>query len=120
MSGPYLFLDKMTRKQVRSITGIMILLASMATQAEFDVEQQSRIRHMVLHDCGSCHGMTLKGGLGPALTAEKLQYKSHELLSTIIMNGVEGTPMPPWKGILDEQEVAWMVKQLKDGALESH
>ena len=120
MLGPYLFSVKMIRKRVRSITGIIVLLASMATQAEFDVGQQSRIKHLVLHDCGSCHGMTLKGGLGPALTAEKLQHKSHELLFTIIMNGVEGTPMPPWKEILNEQEVSWMVKQLKTGTLESN
>ncbi len=115
MSGQNLFSIKMIRKQVLPLTGIMILLISMTAQAELNVEQQSRIKHLVQHDCGSCHGMTLKGGLGPALTAENLQNKSHELLFTIIMNGVEGTPMPPWKEILDEQEVTWIVDQLKAG-----
>lgn len=79
--------------------------------------RQQELIHLIKHDCGSCHGITLKGGLGAPLTAEKLQNKSNALLTSIIMNGVEGTPMPPWKGILDKQEVVWMVKQLKAGTL---
>ncbi len=79
--------------------------------------RQQELIHLIKHDCGSCHGMTLNGGLGSPLTAEKLKGKSLESLSSIIMNGVEGTPMPPWKGILDKQDVVWMVKQLKAGAL---
>jgi len=82
---------------------------------DVSVDRQQELLHLIQHDCGSCHGMTLKGGLGAPLTTEKLQDKSHESLSLIIMNGVEGTPMPPWKDILNEQEIAWMVKQLKTG-----
>jgi cytochrome c55X len=83
-------------------------------------DRQQELLHLIQHDCGSCHGMTLKGGLGSPLTVEKLQGKSLESLSSIIMNGVEGTPMPPWKGILDRQEVAWMVKQLKTGLIKNN
>ncbi len=82
--------------------------------------RQQELLHLIQHDCGSCHGMTLKGGLGSPLTTEKLQDKSHESLSSIIKNGVAGTPMPPWKEILNEQEITWMVKQLKAGTLESN
>lgn len=88
--------------------------------ADVSNDRQQELLHLIKHDCGSCHGMTLKGGLGSPLTSEKLQQKSTEALTSIIMNGVEGTPMPPWKGILDEQEVSWMVKQLKTGILESN
>ena len=70
---------------------------------------------MIRHDCGSCHGYHLKGGLGPALTADVLQNKSNDALVAIIMNGVEGTPMPPWNQILNEQETNWIVEQLKTG-----
>jgi cytochrome c55X len=78
-------------------------------------DRQQELIHLIKHDCGSCHGMTLKGGLGSSLTVEKLKDKSHIALVSIILNGIEGTPMPPWKGILNEQEVSWMVKQLKTG-----
>ncbi len=87
--------------------------AAFATDISNDRQQE--LLHLIQHDCGSCHGMTLKGGLGSPLTVEKLQHKSHASLSSIIMNGVEGTPMPPWKEILDEQEISWMVKLLKTG-----
>lgn len=81
-------------------------------------ERQQELLHLIKHDCGSCHGMTLKGGLGSSLTAEKLQHKPSEFLSNVIMNGIKGTPMPPWKAILAEQEIAWVVEQLKAGVLE--
>ena len=83
-------------------------------------DRQQELLHLIKHDCGSCHGMTLKGGLGSPLTSDKLQGKSSAALTSIIMNGVKGTPMPPWKGILDKQEVTWMVKQLKTGIVESN
>ncbi len=92
----------------------------MVSAGELSSDRQEELLHLIQHDCGSCHGMTLKGGLGSPLTAEKLQNKSHEALFSIIMNGVEGTPMPPWKSILSAQEVSWMVKQLKTGIKGSH
>lgn len=97
-----------------------LILPSAVLATEIPNDRQQELLHLIKHDCGSCHGMTLKGGLGSPLTSENLQGKSHELLSSIILNGVKGTPMPPWKGILDEQEVTWMVKQLKTGTLESN
>ncbi len=98
----------------------MLVFPCAVLAAEIPNERQQELLHLVKHDCGSCHGMTLKGGLGTPLTPDKLQGKSVEALSSIIMNGVKGTPMPPWKGILDKQEVTWMVKQLKTGTLESN
>lgn len=94
-----------------------LFLPSTVLAMDLSNERQQELTHLLLHDCGSCHGMTLKGGLGSPLTAEKLKDKSHEALISIILNGIEGKPMPPWKGILNEQEVSWMVKQLKTGEL---
>jgi len=94
----------------------------LATETSLDLdisnERQQELTHLLLHDCGSCHGMTLKGGLGSPLTAEKLKDKPNEALISIILHGIEGKPMPPWKGILDEQEVSWLVDQLKTGELQ--
>jgi cytochrome c55X len=98
----------------------ILILPSTVLATDIPNDRQQELLHLIKHDCGSCHGMTLKGGLGTPLTSEKLQGKSSEALSSIIMNGVRGTPMPPWKGILDKQEVIWMVKQLKTGILESN
>jgi cytochrome c55X len=110
-----LFPIEMIYKQVLLAVVIVILLAPLPTIAELEYENQNRIIHMIRHDCGSCHGMTLNGGLGPALTVEALAGKSDDALFNIIMHGVEDTPMPPWNSILSKQEVSWIVKQLKQG-----
>lgn len=67
---------------------------------------------MVRQDCGSCHGMTLKGGLGPPLTPDALRDKPPESLTVTILYGRPGTPMPPWDRFLTNDEARWIVSQL--------
>ncbi len=77
--------------------------------------RQAELRDLLLQDCGSCHGMTLKGGLGPPLTPEALAGKSPELLRRTIVEGRPGTPMPPWGGLLSDADIDWLVKILLNG-----
>ncbi len=70
---------------------------------------------MVSQDCGSCHGMQLTGGLGPALTPQALAGMPRESLAATIYHGRPGTPMPPWKAMLDEQEADWIAQRLLEG-----
>ena len=70
---------------------------------------------MVRQDCGSCHGLTLKGGLGPALTPAALAGKPPEGLVATIIAGRPGTPMPPFRSILREDEAEWIVERLMEG-----
>jgi cytochrome c55X len=69
--------------------------------------------NMLRQDCGSCHGMTLKGGLGPPLLPESLAGKSDAFLIDTILNGRPDTAMPPWRGFFSPDEAAWLVKQLR-------
>ena len=78
-------------------------------------ERQKELVHLVRQDCGSCHGMTLKGGLGPALTPEVLRDKPVESLVATVFGGRPGTPMPPWHRFLTEAEAEWVVDQLIKG-----
>ncbi len=73
---------------------------------------------MVRQDCGSCHGMTLKGGLGPALTPAALTDRPAESLVVTILSGRPGTAMPPWRNFLSADEAAWIVDQLQRGVLD--
>lgn len=77
--------------------------------------RQEELVYLLKQDCGSCHGMTLKGGLGPSLVPEKLASFSIEDLAAVIMEGRPGTPMPPWKGILKQEEASWIGAYLKSG-----
>ena len=75
-------------------------------------ERQQELDYLLHQDCGSCHGMRLTGGLGPALTSEALAGKPRALLVATISEGRTGTPMPPWKHLLDEAEINWLVDYL--------
>ena len=77
--------------------------------------RQAQLADLVRQDCGSCHGLTLKGGLGPSLEPGALAEKDSEVLSYVILHGRRGTPMPPWREHLSEPEAQWIVEQLKKG-----
>ncbi|MCZ7565378.1 MAG: cytochrome c [Burkholderiales bacterium] len=79
------------------------------------VERQRELVTLVRQDCGSCHGMMLKGGLGPPLTPDALRDKPAESLALTIVNGRPGTAMPPWRPFVSEAEAAWIVDQLQNG-----
>jgi len=88
-------------------------LTASATAAAVTAQRQSQLRNLVHQDCGSCHGMRLTGGLGPALTPKALAGKNHEFLFITISEGRVGTPMPPWKTLLTKPEIDWIVDYLK-------
>jgi cytochrome c55X len=79
------------------------------------IARQSELKNLLLQDCGSCHGMTMKGGIGPALTTTALSNKTEAFLFQTISDGRHKTPMPPWKNILTKDEIMWLVKTLKQG-----
>ena len=87
--------------------------------AEVPVDRQVELMHLLTQDCGSCHGLTRQGGLGPALTPEALQGKSAVMLREVILHGRPGTPMAPWRSFLTEQEAGWVVEVLMQGRLDA-
>lgn len=99
--------------------GAALVSAYVAAADEASIEPDpARVReliHIVRQDCGSCHGLTLKGGLGPALTAEALADRPAEGLVATIIGGRPGTPMPPFHTILSEPEAVWIVDLLLRG-----
>jgi cytochrome c55X len=92
-----------------------LLMLPLAAPADIAPQRQQALRHLLRQDCGSCHGLTLQGGLGPALTRAALAGKSPEMLRSVILHGRPGTPMPPWRPFLSEAEATWLVQQLQAG-----
>lgn len=76
-------------------------------------ERQTTLRNLLNHDCGACHGLTLKGGLGPSLLPEALAGKPDDLLISTVLNGRPGTAMPPWQPFMNRDEAAWLVEILR-------
>jgi cytochrome c55X len=76
-------------------------------------QRAQALRHLLIQDCGSCHGLTLAGGLGPPLQSERLANLPVEFLAYTILNGRPGTAMPPWSAFLTESEGLWLARELK-------
>jgi len=107
------------------IKAILLVFLIVPNQSYADEDSLSSVRqneltHIVKQDCGSCHGMTLKGGLGPALLVDNLQNKPILFIQNTILYGRAGTAMPPWKTLLTEQEALWIAEQLKQGNISNN
>lgn len=96
-----------------SVMAVAIILARPA--AAIDTTRQAELTTLVRQDCGSCHGMTLKGGLGKPLLPEALQHLDADSIASIILDGVPGQPMPPWKGLVSAEDANWIAQRLKEG-----
>ena len=79
------------------------------------LKRRAELITLVRQDCGSCHGMTLRGGLGPSLLPAELKDKPADSLLATILQGRPSTAMPPWQRFLSEAEAAWIVAQLQKG-----
>ncbi|MBI3570781.1 MAG: cytochrome c [Gammaproteobacteria bacterium] len=88
--------------------------------ADVSASRQAELMHLLTQDCGSCHGLTRNGGLGPALTREALNGKAPVMLREVILHGRPGTPMPPWKSFMSAQEADWLVQVLLEGKSDAH
>ncbi len=77
------------------------------------MERRAELRHLLIQDCGSCHGLSLGGGLGPPLRAGAIANLPAEYLAATIYYGRPGTAMPPWQPFLTEAESLWLANELK-------
>jgi len=96
------------------VNRLSIILALAATPALAGPDVQA-LERLVLQDCGSCHGMTLKGGLGPDIRPAAVAHYNRDSLKMVILDGIPGTPMPPWRPLLSEEDAAWIADYLLIG-----
>lgn len=107
------------RKALTVLCSAALLLGGAAGSAAApSAVRQLELRHLLWQDCGSCHGLRMKGGLGPALTPAALAGKETEGLVATIIHGRPGSAMPPWSRFLDEPEARWLVDLLMKGDID--
>ena len=99
------------------VLGSLLFFAEVACAAPPapDAARRTELIQLVRNDCGSCHGMQLRGGLGLSLTPDALRQKNDSGLVATILYGRPGTPMPPWQPFLNQAEAEWIVENLKQG-----
>ncbi len=108
------------RRRLLELAGLVVsvnlaLAGEPEAARQLDAARKSELKNLVLQDCGSCHGMTLKGGLGSPLLPERLAELEATAISAIVLDGIPGTPMPPWRGLLSDADADWIARALKSG-----
>ena len=96
-------------------TSLAAVAPAIAVAQGIEPTRQHALVRLVRQDCGSCHGMRLTGGLGPALTREALADKPVAALAATIFHGRPGTPMPGWRAMISEADALWIAEQLAQG-----
>ncbi len=104
-----------SRVALLGLVPFLILAAGSTPADEPSPERRAALHNLLVQDCGSCHGLTMRGGLGPALLPETLAGKPASYLQATILYGRPGTPMPPWRPFLSDADAAWMVATLQRG-----
>jgi cytochrome c55X len=92
---------------------LLLCITTSCLAAEPSSERQTTLRNLLKNDCGACHGLTLQGGMGPALLPDSLAGKPDEFLVSTILNGRKGTAMPPWQPFMNHDEALWLVGALR-------
>lgn len=103
------------RKASKWLFALVLISQLTPVSAALDAARQAELLYLLKHDCGSCHGMTRKGGLGPPLLPDNLRGRPPMLMENTVLDGRPGTPMPPWRGLLTEQEARWLVEAMLRG-----
>lgn len=113
MNGLHFRLKKTGTRSLAALTLALLpalLLPQKLVAAEHppSPERQAVLRALLHQECGSCHGLYLTGGLGPALTPDALKGQTKEQIALTIMQGRPGTAMPPWNRFLQPPESQWL------------
>jgi cytochrome c55X len=106
---------KSAQAATRSLAGLAAALACTLPAAAADSGRDARLIRLVRQDCGSCHGMSLQGGLGPPLLPAFLRELPIAGLVATVRDGRPGTAMPAWRSQLSDDEIEWIVAQLVAG-----
>lgn len=96
-----------------TIAAVLALAAGGAQAAEIGPDRAAQLERLVIQDCGSCHGLTLQGGLGRPITPDLMRHYDRDVLRDIILDGIPGTAMPPWRPLMSETEALWIADYLR-------
>jgi cytochrome c55X len=97
------------------VAGLLLLTAASGLGGSVGADRAASLENLVRQDCGSCHGLTLAGGLGPDIRADALDGIPADVLADVILDGRPGTAMPPWRPLISEAEAAWIAEYLLEG-----
>lgn len=99
-----------------AVVPLLCLLGGAEVQAgSLPAERKAGLDYLLHQDCGSCHGMTLQGGLGPPLLAERFTDWDIDSLVAMIRVGNPARAMPPWGDLLSDADARYLAERIKNG-----
>lgn len=114
-------LQRPLRKSACAMVAGTIIAAVMVAHAAFadplSAERRSDLDHLLRQDCGSCHGMVLKGGLGPPLLPENVAKWDVDSLAAMILVGNPKKAMPSWSELLSDADARYLAERLLEGSV---
>nr|WP_305518161.1 cytochrome c [Pseudomonas sp. Q11] len=105
----------MERHRFTASMTTLLLVFSTCVLAAPDHQRQAQLQHLLVQDCGACHGLHLTGGLGPPLTRDALAGKTRDSLIATVTQGRPGSAMPGWAPLLGPDDIRWLVDRLLQG-----
>ncbi|MEM8663733.1 MAG: cytochrome c [Pseudomonadota bacterium] len=99
----------------KALAAGLLVAVSPAAAEGVDTAREAELKHVVRQDCGACHGLTLAGGLGSDIRPDAIAGHTVDTLATIILDGLPGTAMPPWRPLLSEADARWIAACLIEG-----
>lgn len=85
--------------------------------AEVTNERRSELLYFVEQNCPACHGIRMRGSIGPALSKANLQHLSVNAVTLTILYGLTDKGMPAWEAQLSERDAYWIAELLKRGGI---
>ena len=105
--------DRASPTRRRALPSVLLAAVAVASSAlATETLDPDALKRLVHQDCGSCHGLTLKGGLGPDLRPDSLAHYTVDVLRGVILDGIPDTAMPPWRPLMTEEEAEWVARYL--------
>lgn len=114
-----------TSIMITAMVGLLVGFSSFSAQQalagggdRLTSQQKDEVQRLLIHECGSCHGGRLTGGLGPSLINPDLAEAPEDFIRDTIEHGRPSAAMPPWKAILSPAEINYMatlVRRISQG-----
>jgi glucose/arabinose dehydrogenase len=99
-------------RHLPSLAAPAVLLAQLALASglQAQIQRPGKVNETYAENCASCHGEKLEGGLAPSMLDDDWVHGGDDdSLARSIRDGFPESGMPPWSGLLSEEEVRALV-----------
>ena len=92
-----------------------LALLALAPTLHAQIQRAGKVNEIYAENCASCHGEQMEGGLAPSMLDDAwLRGGDDESLARSIREGLPENGMPPWAGLLSEEDIRSLVIYIRE------